>query len=48
MVSIDDMDKSEQKGMKKIRPIQSAWYDWLLNYVPEPSRKSLGGFKDKL
>ena len=42
-----DMDKCEQKEMKKIRPVKSSWYDWLINYIPEPIRKSVGGFKDK-
>ena len=27
MVSIDDMDKFEQKEMNKIRPIENTWYD---------------------
>ena len=48
IVPIDDMDNSEQKEMKKIRPIKNAWYDWLVNYIPEPIRKSVGGFKDKI
>ena len=48
MVSIDDMDNSEQKGMKKISPIQNTLYDWLLSYIPEPTRKIVGGFKDKI
>ena len=30
--------------MKKIRPIKNTWYDWLINYIPEPIRKSVGGF----
>ena len=42
------MDKFQQKVMKKIRPIKKTWYDWLINYVPEPIRKSVGGFKDKI
>ena len=46
IVSIDDMDRFEEKEMKKIRPIKNTWYDWLLNYIPEPIRKSVGGFKD--
>ena len=29
MVSTDDMDKFEQKEMKKIRPIKNTWYDWI-------------------
>ena len=48
MVSINDMDKLEQKEMKKIRPIKNTWYDWLITYIPEPIRKSAGGLKDKI
>ena len=48
MVSIDNMDKFEQKEMKKIRLIKNTWYDWLINYIPEPISKSVGGFKDKI
>ena len=33
--------------MEKIRPIKNTWYDWVINYIPEPTRKSVGGFKDK-
>ena len=47
-VSIDDMDKSEEKEMKKIRPIKKAWYGWLINYIPEPITKIVDGFKDKI
>ena len=39
IVSIDDMDKFEEKELKKIRSIKNIWYDWLLNYIPEPVRK---------
>ena len=42
------MDKFEQKEMKKIRPFENTWYDWLINYIPEPIRKSVVGFKDKV
>ena len=42
------MDKFEQKEMKKTRPIKNTWYDWLINYILEPIRKSAGGFKDKV
>ena len=48
MVSLDDIDKFKQKKMKKIRPIKITWYDWLINYIPEPIRKSVGGFKDRI
>ena len=34
--------------MKKIRPITSNWCDWLINYILEPIRKNVGGFKDKI
>ena len=46
MVSIDDMDKFEQKEMKKIRPVKNTCYDGLINYIPKPIRKRVGGFKD--
>ena len=29
------------------RPINNTSYDWLINYIQEPIRKSVGGFKDK-
>ena len=41
------MDKFEQKEMKKIKPVKNTWYDWLINYFPEPISKSVDGFKDK-
>ena len=34
--------------MKKRKPIKNTWYDWLINYIPEPIRKSVGDFKDKI
>ena len=46
-MSIDDMGKFEEKEMKKIRPIKRTWYEWLISYIPEPIRKSVGGFKDQ-
>ena len=48
IVSIDDMDKFEEKEMKKIRPIKNTWYDWLINYILELIRKRAGGFKNKV
>ena len=42
------MDKFEQKEMTKITPFKNTWYDWLIDYIPEPIRKSIGGFKDKV
>ena len=47
-MSIDDAEKFEQNEMKKIRQIKSIWHDWLINYISEPTRKSVGGFKDKI
>ena len=32
---LDDMDKFEQKEMKKLRRIKITWYDWLINYIPD-------------
>ena len=45
---IEDMDKFEQKEIKKIRPIKNTWHHWLIDYIPEPIKKSIGGFKDKV
>ena len=45
---MDDMDKFEQKEMKKIKPVKNSWYDWLINYIPKPITKIVGGFKDKI
>ena len=28
--------------------IKSTWYDWLIIYIPELIRKTIGGFKDKI
>ena len=47
-MSIDDMDRLEQKEMKNNRPIRNTWYDWLINYIPEPIRKFFGGFKEEI
>ena len=33
----------EQKEMKKKRPIKDTWYDWLINYILEPMRKTVVG-----
>ena len=39
------MDRFEEEEMKKIRPIKNTWYDWLINYIPKPIRKSVSVFK---
>ena len=44
----EQKDKFEQKEIKKIRLIKNNWYGWLINYIPEPIRKRVGGFKDKI
>ena len=33
---------------KKIKSIKKSWYSWLINYIREPIRKSVGPFKDKI
>ena len=48
ILSADDMDKFEQKEMKKVRPIKNTWPDWSINYILVPTRKRVGGFKDKI
>ena len=35
----------EKKSQKTVK---NTWWDWLINYIPEPIRKSVGGFKDKI
>ena len=37
----------KKKEMSKIRPIKNTWYDWLVNCIPDPIRKSVSAFKDK-
>ena len=27
---------------------KNTWHDWLIKYIPEPIRKIVGGFKDKV
>ena len=48
MVSIYNMDKFEQKELKKIRPIETNCYDCLINNISKSISKSVGGFKDKI
>ena len=45
---IDDMDKVEQKEMKKIRLTKNTSCDWLINHTPDPIRESIDGVKDKI
>ena len=34
--------------MQKIRLIKNTWFDWFIDYFPEPIRKSVGGFKNRI
>ena len=34
--------------MKKKTPIKDTWYNWLIDYIPSPKRKTAGGFKVKV
>ena len=38
---------SKKNKKKKIRPIKNTRYHWLINHIPEPIRKRVGGFKEK-
>ena len=42
------VQKFEPKEIKKIRKIKNIWYDWSINYIPDPIRKSVSGLKDKI
>ena len=50
-ISANDIDKFEKKELtKKILFTKNTWYnwyDWLINYIPEPIKKSAGGVKEK-
>ena len=48
IVSVDDMKKFDQKEMKERGPIKNTWFDWLINYIFKPIRKSVGALKDKI
>ena len=42
------MYKLEQKEMRRKSPVKNSCYDWLINLIPEPIRKTVGGFEDKV
>ena len=47
-MSIDDLDKLEQKEMMKERPLtKNTWYNWLINYISEPIKKQWMMLKTK-
>ena len=48
IVSVNDMDKFEQKEMNKIKPTKNTWYDWLINYIPEHIINIAVGFQDEI
>ena len=35
----DDVNKFEQKEVKKIRPSKNTCYNWLINYVSDKKKK---------
>ena len=39
------MDNFAGNEVKEIRSTKNAWYDWLINYIPEPVRKCISPFK---
>ena len=48
IVSVNDMDKFDEKEVKKIRSFKNTQYDCLINYIPDLITKIVGGFKDKV
>ena len=45
---IGHKDRFEQKEIKEKKPIKSTWYYWLIDYIFEPLRKTVGGFRDNV
>ena len=43
VASIYNMDRFERKEMKKKRPNQSTWYDWLIYYISVPIKEIVVG-----
>ena len=46
------MDKFEKNELSKKKIFTKNtwhdWYDWLINYIPEPMQKTVGGVKDQI
>ena len=42
------MENSNYKKENIKTKYLNTWYDWLINYILEPIRKIVGGFKDKV
>ena len=40
--------KEKEKEIENDRPIINPWYELLINYIPEPIRRSVAGFKVKV
>ena len=38
----------KKKEMKRLRLIKKTWYDCLINYIPKPIWKRVGGLKYKI
>ena len=51
-ISINDMHKFENEELTNKRTFTKntwyGWYDWLINYIPEPIEKTVGGVKEKI
>ena len=51
-VSINYMNEFEKKELTKKRAFtKNTWYnlcDWLINYIPEPIKNTVGGIKDQI
>ena len=48
ILSIENIDKFEQREMKIIRLFKNTWHDWLINYILKHIRKSVSGFKNNV
>ena len=42
------MENSNYKNKNIETKYLNTWYVWLFNYIPEPIRKIVGGFKDEV
>ena len=42
------MENANYKNKNIEKKYSNTLYDWLINYIPKPIRKIVGGFKDKV
>ena len=42
------MENANYKNKNIEKKYSNTLYDWLINYIPNPIRKVVGGFKDKV